>query len=327
MTYIEHKNANEPLVSVYCMTYNHADTVSETIDSILSQKTDFPFEIIIHDDASTDGTADIVRSYAEKYPDRISAILQSENQFHNCNILKTHIAPVLKGRFVAICEGDDYFSDPLKLQIQADYMRENPDCTMCFHAVEQLMPDGQKFTYRPIKKDSLVDVRLIIRRGGLFCPTVSLMVTREIINKWPEFRDAADVYDYPMQILAATLGKAYYIDRLMGVYRFAFQDSWTAKRQNIVDYKHLENEEKWLELFNEYTGNEYLDAVNYHLAHLWFTEFRKTFEKSVKDRAKPYINALKFKDKLMFKTLFAAFTVLGKRGNKLLQKFKEIVLK
>ena len=73
--------------------------------------------------------------------------------------------------------------------------------------------------------------------------------------------------------------------------------------------------------------NKYLDAVNYHLAHLWFTEFRKTFEKSIKDRAKPYINALKFKDKLMFKTLFAAFAVLGKRGNKLWQKFKEIVLK
>lgn len=327
MTYIEHKDAMEPLVSVYCMTYNHADTISETIDSILSQKTSFPFEIIIHDDASTDGTADIVRAYAEKYPDIISVILQEENQFHNCNILKTFINPVLKGKFVAVCEGDDYYSDPLKLQIQADYMTENSDCTMCFHAVQELMPDGKKLSYRPIKKDGLVDAELIIKRGGLFCPTVSLMFKREVVLDFPKFRDEADVYDYPMQILASTLGKVYYIDKSMGVYRFAFQNSWTAQRQSVVDYKHLENEEKWLSLFNEYTDNKYCDAVNYHLAHLWFTEFRKTFEKSIKNRAKIYIDALSFKDKLMFKTLFAAFTVLGKNGNKLWQKFKEIVLK
>ena len=321
------QNSGEPLVSVYCMTYNHAGTIAQAIDSILYQQTDFPFELIIHDDASTDGTADIVRSYAEKYPDKIIPIFQSENQFRKCNILKTFILPLVRGRYVAVCEGDDYWTDPKKLKMQVDYMENDATCSLCFHAVQQLMQNGKAMNIRPLKSDSEVSVELIIKRGGLFCPTASLMFRRDVMDCWPEFREQADVYDYPAQVLAASMGRVYYIDRIMATYRFAFEGSWTAERQERVDYKHLENETRWMELFDEYTEGKYKNAINYHMAHLLFTEYRKSFEKSVKKRARIYIKQLHFKDKLMFTVLFAAFSLLGKSGNRLWQMFKKIALK
>ena len=88
-------------VSVYCMTYNQANTIAQTIESIVSQKTDFKFELIVHDDASSDGTAEIVRTYAQRFPEIVVPILQKENQFRKCNIFKTHINPIARGEYVA----------------------------------------------------------------------------------------------------------------------------------------------------------------------------------------------------------------------------------
>jgi len=243
----------DTLVSVYCMTYNHSDTIEKAVESIVNQKTNFPFELIIHDDASNDGTTQKVLALKEKYPDIIVPIIQRENQFYSCNIAKTYLNPVAKGKYVAICEGDDYWADENKLQKQVDFLENNADCTLVFHAVSQLMPDGEKISYRPLKKSGFVSAQKIISRGGLFCPSVSLMVRSGVMQFFPAFRDAADVYDYPLQILASTMGKAYYLDENMAVYRFAGEGSWTAQRENSTDTEHIENEKEWLCLFNEYS--------------------------------------------------------------------------
>ncbi len=318
---------NKPLVSVYCMTYNQNKTIGQTIESIVSQKTDFKFEIILHDDASTDGTDDIVRHYAELYPDIIRPIYQKVNQFHSCNIFKEHIHPVSRGEFIAICDGDDYWTSPDKLQLQADYMRENIDCTLCFHAVSQLYPDGKTMDIRPLKSDCDVPADIVIKRGGLFCPTVASMFRRNVMDIWPEFRCVADIYDYPSQVLAASMGKVHYIDKSMGVYRFASSGSWTAQRENKVDYKHLENEMQWLEMFNDYTDHKFTAAIDYHIAHLWFTEYRKTVDKNIKKTAKQKIKKLDFKDRLIFNITIMFFSVFGKSANKLWQTLKKCLLK
>ncbi len=321
------QSRSSPLVSVYCMTYNQEKTIAETIESILAQKTDFSYELIIHDDASTDGTTEIVKHYAEAYPEIIRPIFQKENQYFKCNLIKTFIHPIARGAFIAICEGDDYWTDPAKLQKQAEYMLSDPQCMLCFHAVQQLNADGTLMNFRPIKKTGKVEPSLIIRRGGMFCPTVSCMFRKEVMDTWPQFRDEADVYDYPAQVLAVSMGNAYYIDSIMGVYRFASEGSWTAQHKDEVQYRHIENETNWLQLFDEYTNHLYSSDIQYHLAHMWFTEYRKTFDPQVRTNALHHIRQLSFKNRALFTSLVALFTILGRNGNKLWQFMKKILLK
>lgn len=327
MSYNTNIAVSAPLVSVYCMTYNQEKTIAQTIEGVVSQKTNFNFELIVHDDASTDGTADIVRDYAARYPGIIRPIFQNNNQFHKCNLLKSFINPVAKGKYVALCEGDDYWTDPDKLQLQVDYMESDPECSLCFHAVRQLSSDGNMMNYRPLKSDCEVPATLLIKRGGLFCATNSLMFRKDVMDCWPAFRDEADVYDYPAQILAATMGRVYYIDRIMGVYRFASEGSWTERHADVVDYSHLENEGRWLDMFNAYTENRYIDAINYHMAHMWFTEYRKTFEPKVRENARRYTKLLPFNDRMLFSSLIILFSLLGKRGNRLWMILKKQMLK
>jgi glycosyltransferase involved in cell wall biosynthesis len=129
---------NEIIVSICCLTCNHKTLIGDALDGFLMQKTDFPFEIIIHDDASTDGTADIIREYTAEedgnYGIPIRSIFQTENYFS-----KTGIYPFVKvfaaarGKYIADCDGDDYWTDPLKLQKQVDFLEANPGYSMCYH--------------------------------------------------------------------------------------------------------------------------------------------------------------------------------------------------
>ena len=127
-------NENEIEISVYCLAYNCVQFIDKSIHGMLNQKTKVKYKIIIHDDASNDGTAEIIKRYANKYPEKIYAILQSENQYSKgVDIEKEYIWPHIKGKYVAICEGDDYWIDENKLQFQYEYMEHHPECSLCTH--------------------------------------------------------------------------------------------------------------------------------------------------------------------------------------------------
>lgn len=317
---------NKPLVSVLCMTHDHASTVAQTIESIVTQKTDFPFELIIHDDASNDGTADVVRRYAERYPDVIVPIFQSENKYRECNIFYTYMRPLIRGCYVAICDGDDCWTDPEKLAVQVAAMRSDPDITMCFHAVTQNSPDGD-ITVRPLKRDGFVPAETVIRRGGQFCPTVSLMFRRDVFDDWPDYRLKADVYDYPAQILASVKGKVMYLDRDMALYRFGHAGSWTGSRSSDTDFIHLNCETEWLGEFNSATDNRYSSAVDFHLSHMWFTEYRKGLNLYTREQTEKYVSRLPFRDKLGFRVWLTLYALVGKRADKLWYAVKKTLLK
>ncbi|MFW6224817.1 MAG: glycosyltransferase family 2 protein, partial [Bacteroidota bacterium] len=136
---------NQPLVSICCITYNHEKYIREAIEGFLRQKTSFPIEVLLHDDASNDGTSSIIRAYESKYPDLIFPIYQKENQYSKgVKISPTYNWPRARGKYIALCEGDDYWTDPLKLQKQVDFLEKNEEYSMCAHDVKTIYEDDWK---------------------------------------------------------------------------------------------------------------------------------------------------------------------------------------
>ena len=137
----------EPLVSIKCFVYNHEPYLRQCLDGFVMQKTNFKFEAIVHDDASTDGSAAIIREYAEKYSDIIKPILETENQYSKKDgSLQNIIDAQVLGKYIAICEGDDYWIDPNKLQMQVDFLEANPDYGMCYTRTSVFNQNKQKIT-------------------------------------------------------------------------------------------------------------------------------------------------------------------------------------
>lgn len=132
-------------VSVFCLAYNHEKYIRKTLDGFVNQKTNFRFEVLIHDDASTDQTQEIIQEYAGNYPELFHVVLQKENQYgQGINIVDHMIVPLLEGDYIAICEGDDYWQDPYKLQKQFDVMESHPECSLCTHLVQCCNEDGTR---------------------------------------------------------------------------------------------------------------------------------------------------------------------------------------
>ena len=137
----------KPLVSISCVTYNHAPFLRQCLDGFFMQQCDFDFEILVHDDASTDGTEAIIKEYQEKYPDIIKPIFQTENQYSKGvrGMNQKYNFPRAKGKYIALCEGDDYWTDPLKLKKQVDFLEKNTDFVMVFSNAEVIIEnDGEK---------------------------------------------------------------------------------------------------------------------------------------------------------------------------------------
>ena len=163
--------SDEIKVSINCTTYNQEMYIAEAIESFLMQKTTFSYEILIHDDASTDNTREIIKKYEEKYPDIIKPIYQSENKYSKgVKVGYEYNFKRARGKYIALCEGDDYWTDPYKLQKQVDYMEANPDCTLCMHSVDLINGKNQKKIgmVRPYKSNTISSVEDIIIGGGGF---------------------------------------------------------------------------------------------------------------------------------------------------------------
>ncbi len=141
-------------VSVVCTAYNHAPYIRDALEGFLAQRTDFPVEILVNDDASTDGTAAILREYAARYPARIRVFCQEKNLYaQGLSPYDAALYPAARGDYIALCEGDDYWTDPEKLQRQADFLDAHPDYSACvhntlLHYADGSRPDAPLFTGR-----------------------------------------------------------------------------------------------------------------------------------------------------------------------------------
>lgn len=265
----ENNQMNDIMVSICCLTYNHEKYISNAIDGFLLQETDFKYEILIHDDASTDNTAEIIKEYEMKYPDIIIPIYQTENQYsRKVKIGATYLFPKAKGKYVALCEGDDYWTDPLKLQTQVKYMESNPYCSLCVHAAQKVSERGKVLgVVRPSKSDvnySTDDV--ILGAGGMF-PTNSMFFPKKLLGTYPTFYMNAPTGDYSLTIFLSLHGSVHYIDKFMSVYRCMAEGSWNVRMKSDkgMELNYRQRLGKMLCELNEYTNYQHQDTIEKYL--------------------------------------------------------------
>jgi glycosyltransferase involved in cell wall biosynthesis len=209
---------NVPIVSIACITYNQENFIKDAIEGFLMQKTTFPIEIIINDDASTDNTAEILRDYADKHPNLIIPIFQKENQYSKgFNPGVEFVFPLCKGKYIALCEGDDYWTDPYKLQKQVDFLEANNDYTICFHEV-MILKNGEMLTdyvtRRVPEETDILDLA-----EGNYIHTTSVVFKNKLFDNFPEQFSKAPVGDYFLHMLNAQYGRIKKFNQVMAVYR------------------------------------------------------------------------------------------------------------
>ena len=254
----------EVAVSVICNTYNHGKYIAQTLDGFVMQKTSFPFEVLVHDDASTDDTADIIRKYEKKYPDIIKPIYQTVNQYsQKVKITPTYQFPRVKGRYIAYCEGDDFWTDPEKLQKQFDAMESHPEVDMCVHTTSKLYPDGKKVVVTACDTETIIPTEDIILGGGLSINTCSLMYRKSMLDVNWRFYDFMG-YDYTLKIRGSLRGGLLCLPDNMGTYRFmSGPDSWTSRilKDNNKEIEHTKKRIQMLDYLDEDTDSKYADAI------------------------------------------------------------------
>lgn len=261
------------LVSIDCITYNHENHIAKALESFIMQKTNFDFEILIHDDASTDRTPDIIREYQKKYPEIIKPVFEKENQYskgENKRICYTYNHIRAKGKYVAMCEGDDYWIDPYKLQKQVDFMESHLDCSMCFHSAEVIDFTTQtKVGYiKPFNKTLILPDEKLFLGGGHICPTSSLIYVKKLIDAPPELFFKSPVGDHVYCLILSSRGRIGYINEAMSVRTLWVPGSWNTlhnsrgangEEKNI---KHLKEMIKLLIDFDDFSKHKWEYEIN-----------------------------------------------------------------
>jgi len=218
---------HKPVVSICVIAYNHEKYIAEAMDSFLMQETSLPFEIVIGEDCSSDNTRLIINQYINKYPNIIKFITSDNNVGMQKNFIRAKNN--CKGEYIAICEGDDYWIDVKKIQIQVNTMKNYMECDMSFHPVKQ--KEADRLTYilaNHSKVNKVFSISSLIVNDGGFCPTSSLMFRGDFLRNIPEnFFLNVPVVDYYLQILGSKRGGALYIKDSMSIYRIGHSSSWT----------------------------------------------------------------------------------------------------
>lgn len=268
-----------PLVTVVCNTFNHEKYVKRALEGFLIQQTTFPFEIVIQDDASTDRTAEIIRRYEKRYPHIIRPIYETENLYskHDGSWQRSLLSH-LRGEYLAFCEGDDYWTDPKKLQDQVDVMEAHPEYTICFNRVQFVHEDGSPCRYiappENEMKHGAVSLDAYVRetfRKGFWVFQTSCFFLRHEMYIWydNERKDFAEVFpcgDLPLVLACLMKGDGYYIDKVCGCYRKtdtgATRGSEKESEKERVNWRRLNEAVRY---FDRVTGRKYHDDIMHQI--------------------------------------------------------------
>lgn len=276
---------NTPKISICCLTYNHEKYVRQTLEGFIKQKTEEPFEILIHDDASTDGTVEIIEEYRKRYPNLIFPIYQSENQYQKGKKMNYEFQFVnARGTYIAMCEGDDYWTDEYKLQRQYEIMENHLECSVCTHMVSWIQESGEMLdkTFPPyaLPEGILTPRQYMEMEVGniewMFQTSSYFFRTSDILEQWrekPSYMMKSMVGDLPMMLHLITKGMIYYLPRRMSCYRLASSSSVTqyAFVQKERQTKYFKNQILCMKEYNSYTGGKYSEEIERYCKHYEFS--------------------------------------------------------
>lgn len=271
---MERKSENI-VVSVVMPTYNHEKYIRQAIEGVLMQETDFLFELIIVEDCSVDDTKKIALEYAEKHPEIINVLDSEKNLGITDNYFRAMGA--ITGKYIAICEGDDYWTDPLKLQKQVDFMESNPDCSLSFHPVNLVFFNSDRKDFvlgSKIDRDHVFSSEEII--GGILIRTVSMLLKTEVIQDLAHWVRGAPLDDLALQLHCASKGSVGYIGgKPMAVYNRGVPGSWSADEYS----PDIEQSKKW-----------YTKRFEDHIAvfTMFNTHTKQQFNPQIQNRIKKY---------------------------------------
>lgn len=271
MLEMQNKEQQPLMVTIRCLVFNHERYLRECLDGFVMQKTNFRFEAIVHDDASTDGSAAIIKEYAEKYPDIIKPIYETENQYSKHDgslgrIMREHT----HGKYVAFCEGDDYWTDPLKLQKQVDALENNPGCKICFGITETMTADGEPTSkFLPSSFEHVGNIMTLedfcreqFTNGQWFGHTSTFIYPKSLDDKRNQLLKTV-FKDFPYGDITVILtgflyGNGYFIKGAMSRYRLNSGGFNTMMRKNTDKAIAVENKLiLGMKAFDEYTDFKY----------------------------------------------------------------------
>ncbi len=269
---------NNPLVSIAMITYNHEEFIKQAIESVLMQKTNFDFELLISDDASTDNTAEICREYQKKYPNIIRLIAYEKNVGMINNFINAYNS--CNGKYMAILDGDDYFIDEYKLQKQADYLENNTQCSLVYSLAKDFFSETGKFLNTTEEEPTDVDFVYLLHRGW-YIRTATVMVRRNVdLESWRNVVKYS--YDSLLYFLCALNGSLHKLDDFTAVYRrhtsSVTNSSISIRIQRMIWY------------------NELLKDIDNFSSSKYFVEIKKAIKRN---NTKAFLLALRY-----FKTKF-----------------------
>ena len=290
---------NNVVVSIDTLSYNHAKYISQCLDGLLKQRTNFAFEILVCDDASTDDTAKLIHEYEEKYPNIVVPLYQIENKYSKgIKMSATYQFPRAKGKYIAICEGDDYWIDENKLQMQVDFLENNPEYGMCYTKAKQYIQSKQKFNKKSVG-DAFDGFEDLLKNGNRI-PTLTTVYRKDLLDKYEKEIQPSNkgwlMGDYPMWLYFSHESEIKFIDKDTAAYRVLENSA-----SHSVDVEKQFRFNKNIYNIREFYSKKYDISIEEHddEKELFYIYYRKNIKRYSSKNCIEMKNCLK---KIKFKT-------------------------
>ncbi len=300
-------------VSVISTVYNHEKYIRQALQSIVDQITNFPFEVIVHDDASTDGSAEIIKEFEEKYPDIIKPIYQTEN-IHSQGIKSSEFTiPKTRGKYIALCEGDDFWTDNSKLQRQFDFLESHPDYVLVAHQCDVVNERGEYMHPFSKRMQSVYEKGEVLLDTNAF-QTATMFYRKSAVEQNSEFLKSVSSFDYVLKSVFSTEGKTYILPQTMSAYRQASDGSWTVRifQNKTKRIAHIKQSIAFFEKLDAYRNGEFHDLISQQIRRrelniLVAEHSKNAFKKIIREYGDLY-REMSFKTRVYWRIL----SVIGK---------------